>query len=146
MHSIWNVDEPKKRVVERFLRLYIEEWVDQGVISKDQMWFLWHELTVIYNKSPDGTQNDSIMLGNTVEINWVDDQTDASLVANCKVLSQEVAHYVLWKLGRPWTIWHEEVHKRWHQGHNMKFIMRYWSWRYFKPLTIILYGLYVHDL
>lgn len=145
MHFKWNVEESRKNLVNRFVRAYIDEFVDRNLLSRNEMWSLIRNVVIIFNPSDNGTQDNSIMLGNVVEMKWV--QGEANLQSNCIVLSQELAHYILWKLGLPHSIWHDKVHEYWNSKTKIvKFTLEYWSWKYLKYMDIILYGLDIYDL
>lgn len=144
MHFKWNLPESRKSLVNRFVRTYLDEFVDQNLIDRNTMWSLFRNVVIIFNPSEDGTQDDSIMLGNVIEMKWV--EGDGNLQSNCIILSQELAHYILWKLGLPHSIWHDKVHEYWQAKKILKFYIRYWSWRYLRNTEIILYGLDIYDL
>lgn len=141
-HFVWLTKESRKNVVNRFVRLYLDEFVDRGVFDRDKLFELFQGVVTAFY--PAETQTGSVFLASRIEMNWV--EGDAEIYTNCYVLSQEYAHYILWKLGRSPTIWHDKVHERWEEGKNIKFIIKYFNWRKLRNESVMLWALDVFDL
>lgn len=135
VHFQWNYNDPMKNVVQRGLHRYGRMFYEHKLASKDEVLNALRNYTVIIN--PAESNNDSIMLANRIEMNWV----IGDLFSNFLVLTQEFAHYMLWKLGYPKDIWGDFVHERWEERKPIIIWIWTMNWKLLMPYRIPLRAL-----